>query len=261
MFEPNLGLLHTVHMQADVPHRHHASHLESEALSVKPVEQVEAASTLAGGGAAEGGPGATTTEEVCNKFPDAYSQECLSCMSLPSSVNSAVFVCALLYATWVLVLLVGGLGIPFVSSAVFAWVWSPVLLVQMMYLNQTSSVVLVNYLVFLLITVQLYSMITLEYSVEFDMIVSFALLLHQLLLHIVLGHGFSFPVWVLALTTVACVVLRCVVDTNEDGWGNIVVFLYNTFLFTLVLLSVVMYPNAVTTTTASSRYKSDSKQP
>jgi hypothetical protein len=159
-----------------------------------------------------------------------------------SSLAVLMFV---LYVFWIFLNLVSETDAETMVTASFAWVWTPVLFIQLCHLVEARGYVYVAVVSFGLLTLQQYWALVLSSTREYNFMVDMFLLLQQTVTHVALQGGLGFPVWSFVATSLFCAVLRVVTFDNVDVFVMVSI-LNNTYLFVLAILSVIMYPTVCT---------------
>jgi hypothetical protein len=211
----------------------------------------------------------TNDEVVCGvETENSQTTECLSCDSHFQCMdffthqkqhspiqNCCAFIILILYVIWVAVIFLVEIEIETLVVVSFAWIWTPVLFLQMCYHLESHKYVYIGFSAYLLLTMQLYGYLTFQNTYEFNFLVDMYMLTQQTVIHLCLRGGCAFPVWSFLITSVLCVVFRIL----TYGQMEIVVMvsvIHNTYLFVLVVLSIIMYSTGLTT-----KNKTDCKQP
>ena len=159
--------------------------------------------------------------------------------------NSCVFIILILYLIWVGVIYFVELGIETLIVTSFAWIWTPVLFIQICYHLESHKYIYFGFLAYVLLTVQLYGYLTFQNTSEFDFFVDMYMLTHQTVIHICLRESYAFPVWSFLITSISCGLFRVVTYGQMDIVVTVGV-IHNTYLFVLVVLSIIMYSTAPT---------------
>lgn len=231
VFEPNPAVLQTVHMQANVTGK-----VKHDSVHKTPVCAMQTSSQVAMAPSWH----ATDTEKHVSPREESASCCALPDTRVPGNPRGHVAIIAVLFVCWVGLVIIPVVDIPETDAAVFAWVWAPAVLVQMALLNTVSVYMVLNLFVYVLLTSQVAQMLGFSYTDNLNMGVSIALLVHQVVVHIVLNEGLAFPVWVFVLTAVLCVCARVWYVVDDDMF-YLIQFLYNAYLFALLMLSMLMY--------------------
>jgi hypothetical protein len=184
----------------------------------------------------------------------SYEGICSNLQQSPVQLVS-ILLCVGLYITWLIIVYMGSIELDSMLVLTFAWVWIPVLAIQMSYHMCCNRYVLLGVCTYLLLVWEQYQVFLLSSSAEFTLFVDVVMLLHQTVVHISLRGGIAFPVWSFVLTTILCICMRYLTMVDQESYA-VAVILNNTYLFSLAILSILMYPSA-----SPCRDKKDSKQP
>jgi hypothetical protein len=169
--------------------------------------------------------------------------------------NYLVLIITVLYLFWIFVISLAEIDIDMLVTVSFAWIWAPVVFLQMCYLVQSRIYIILGFSVYLILTIQLYTYLTFRNSYEWNFVIDIYLLFHQTTLHVLLRGSFKFPVWSFLITSTLGIVLR-VMTFGQMDVQLIVSVTHNTYLFVLVILSIIMYSNGL-----NIKSKPDCKQP
>ena len=161
----------------------------------------------------------------------------------------------MLYLIWIGVICLVEIGMETLIVVSFAWIWTPVLFIQMCYHLESHKYIYFGISAYVLLTMQLYRYLTFQNTMELDFFVDMYMLTQQTVIHICLSESFAFPVWSFMITSVLCIFFRIVTYGQTDIIVTVSV-IHNTYLFVLVVLSIIMYSIVSTT-----KNKTDNKQP
>jgi hypothetical protein len=169
--------------------------------------------------------------------------------------NCLVLIITMLYVLWIIVIILAEIDMDMLVTVSFAWIWAPVVFVQMCYLVQARLYILFSFSVYLILTFQLYTFLTFRNSYECNVFIDIYLLFHQTTLHVLLRGSFMFPVWSFMITSTLGIIFR-VMTFGQMDLQLVVSVTHNTYLFVLVILSIIMYSNGL-----NIKSKPDCKQP
>jgi hypothetical protein len=163
--------------------------------------------------------------------------------SSPQGINypGVVVVTLVLYVLWMItVLSASGDDVESMVTISFAWFWIPVLFMQMCHLVEIYRYAYVALISFMLLTAQQYWILGLQHSTSMNVVVDMFLLLQQTA-YTTLQSDSKWVTLSVVLVSLCCVVLRIVTLHDVDMFVT-VSLMNNTYLFILVILSMVTYP-------------------
>jgi hypothetical protein len=176
----------------------------------------------------------------------SFPQSLLYCFSetrAPTiTQTNVIIIVTVLFLFWVCILCFAQLDFETLVVVSWAWIITPILFCQACYFIETTVVIYITILSYILLTAQLYSFLTFQQTQELNLFIDIYLLTQQTLLHGILRGGISFPVWSIVLTSGFVMCMRMLLHSDQDESFRVHLYcMHDTYIFTLVILSVLMY--------------------
>lgn len=158
-----------------------------------------------------------------------------------------ILIVSFLYVKWLMITFLVPQFNEFMETICFIWVWIPVLFIQCSVLYNFPYVAVVVFVVYSILTLQLYLVITFSYSIEYDNYFFIFHMCYQCALYWLVRQRTVFPIWLFLSTTFFCVVVRTVTfnSANIDSFTGstlcqtAVTVLYNSFMFIMAIAVLV----------------------
>jgi hypothetical protein len=179
-----------------------------------------------------------------------------------ATINTThIFIVIFLYVKWLMIIFLVPKFNEFMQTICFIWVWIPVLFIQCSALYDFPYVAVAVLIVYSILSLQLYLVITFSYNVEHDNYFFIFHMCYQCALYCIVRQRSVLPVWLFVCTALLCVVVRTVTfnDANVNSFTGtvlcqtVVTILYNSFMFILAVVVLVDTPRTI-------RSKEDGKE-